>query len=248
MAGVGWGLVGLIRGVWVGGLNSVWNNNISLLSIHVYLRGIKLLHRAPDGASWEPMEQTNVIFRLPTNIDGIHGVSYVPLTKYVKSRFTRAPGMFFPPPRGSDPDMHNNTCVQHVPWCMPGSLTSGFLSRPQWGPICPKMGSPCLGWFRCLPSFLRLYRRSDSVSGFLWSRRQGNVPGIPGACTTRNFMYLVRGPWDDYYNIIAGWRYNTWWPRKKWPPFFRRHFQMHFSERKHLNVDIILNEVCSNWQ
>ena len=26
-----------------------------------------------------------------------------------------------------DPDMHQGTCVTHVPWCMPGSLTSGFL-------------------------------------------------------------------------------------------------------------------------
>ena len=24
-----------------------------------------------------------------------------------------------------------------------------------------------------------------------------NVPGIPGACATRNFTYLVRGPWDN---------------------------------------------------
>ena len=45
-----------------------------------------------------------------------------------------APGMlgtFSPPPQVSDPDMHYGTCVTHVPWCMPGSLTSGFLwSRP----------------------------------------------------------------------------------------------------------------------
>ena len=46
--------------------------------------------------------------------------------------------------------------VTHVPWCMPGSLTSGCL----------------------------------------WNRRRGkNVPSIPGACTTCNFTYLVRGPW-----------------------------------------------------
>ena len=37
------------------------------------------------------------------------------------------PGTFFPPLRVSDPDMHYGTCVTHVPWCMPGSLTSGFL-------------------------------------------------------------------------------------------------------------------------
>ena len=30
-------------------------------------------------------------------------------------------------PRVSSPDMHHGTCVTHVPWCMPGSLTSGFL-------------------------------------------------------------------------------------------------------------------------
>ena len=58
------------------------------------------------------------------------------------------------PPRNSDPDMHHGTCVTNVPWCMPGSLTSGFL----------------------------------------WSRWRENVPGIPGACATRNFTYLLRGP------------------------------------------------------
>ena len=24
-----------------------------------------------------------------------------------------------------------------------------------------------------------------------------NVPGIPGACTTRNFTYLAKGPWGE---------------------------------------------------
>ena len=39
------------------------------------------------------------------------------------------PGTFSPPTRVSDPDMHHGTCVSHVPWCMPGSLTSGFLEN-----------------------------------------------------------------------------------------------------------------------
>ena len=34
------------------------------------------------------------------------------------------------------------------------------------------------------------------TGGFLWSRWQGNVPGISGACATCNFTYLVRGPWS----------------------------------------------------
>ena len=36
------------------------------------------------------------------------------------------PGMFSPPPRVSDPDMHHGTCVMHVPWCMAGSLVVSF--------------------------------------------------------------------------------------------------------------------------
>ena len=51
------------------------------------------------------------------------------------------PGTFSSPAQVSDPDMHYGTCVTHVPWCMPGSLTSGFLwSRPRGGsyPAFPK--------------------------------------------------------------------------------------------------------------
>ena len=53
-----------------------------------------------------------------------------PLTRYIKLRVVHAPGMrgtFSPPPRGSDPGMHHGTCVTHVPWCTPGSLTSGII-------------------------------------------------------------------------------------------------------------------------
>ena len=55
---------------------------------------------------------------------------YEPLARYVKLRVAHAPGMpgtFSPPPQVSDPDMHHDTCVTHVPRCMPGSLISGFL-------------------------------------------------------------------------------------------------------------------------
>ena len=52
------------------------------------------------------------------------------LARYVKLWVAHAPGMpgtFSPPLQVSDPDMHHGTCVSHVPWCLPGSLTSGFL-------------------------------------------------------------------------------------------------------------------------
>ena len=56
----------------------------------------------------------------------VHG----PLVRCVKLRVAHAPGMlgtFSPPPWVSDPDMYHDTCVTHVPWCIPGSLASGFL-------------------------------------------------------------------------------------------------------------------------
>ena len=75
----------------------------------------------------------------------------------LKIASAHAPGIpqtFSPSPQVSDPDMYHGTCVTHVPWCMPGSLTSV----------------------------------SFEIGG------GGNVPGIPGACATCNFTYLVRGP------------------------------------------------------
>ena len=49
--------------------------------------------------------------------------SYGPPARCVKLRVAHAPGM----PQVSNPDMHHCTCVTHVPWCMPGLLTSGLL-------------------------------------------------------------------------------------------------------------------------
>ena len=56
--------------------------------------------------------------------------SHGPHARYVNLRVAHAPGIpvtFSPPPRVSDPDMHHGTCVTHVPWCISGSLTSGWL-------------------------------------------------------------------------------------------------------------------------
>ena len=53
--------------------------------------------------------------------------SHRPPARYVKLRVAHMPGMFSPPPRVSDPDVHYGTCATHVPGWMPGSLTSGFL-------------------------------------------------------------------------------------------------------------------------
>ena len=55
---------------------------------------------------------------------------YGPLARYVNLWVVHAlgmPGTFSLPPRVSDPDMHHGTCVTHVPWYMPGSITSDFI-------------------------------------------------------------------------------------------------------------------------
>ena len=57
-----------------------------------------------------------------------------PLIRYVKVMVAHAlgmPGKFSLPPLGCNPGIHHGTCVTHVPWCMPGSLLSGFF-RSRW--------------------------------------------------------------------------------------------------------------------
>ena len=71
-----------------------------------------------------------------------------PLARYAKLRVTHAsgmPGMFSLPPLVGDPDMHHSTYVTHMPWCILGSLTSGFLwsrwrgKRSQYSPCMPNL-------------------------------------------------------------------------------------------------------------
>ena len=63
----------------------------------------------------------------------LHTYDQGPLTRYVKMWVAHAPGMsgtFSTPLRVSDPDIVtwlHGTCMMHVPSCMPGSLTIGFL-------------------------------------------------------------------------------------------------------------------------
>ena len=57
-------------------------------------------------------------------------IDHGPLARCVKLWGAHAPGIpvtLSLPPRVCDPDIHHGTCVAHVPCCMPGSLTSGFL-------------------------------------------------------------------------------------------------------------------------
>ena len=93
-------------------------------------------YRAND-LIWDPQSVSNFIlcvWNINMNVYIIHTKTYHwvngPLARYVKLQVAHAPGMpgtFSPPAWVNDPDMHHGTCVTHVPWCMPGSLTCGFL-------------------------------------------------------------------------------------------------------------------------
>ena len=88
----------------------------------------------------------HVITRLKSLIFVHHfAVFYGPLTRHVKLRVAHAPGMpgtFYPPSRVSDPNVHHSTCVTPVPWCMPGSLPSGFLWSRWRGKHSRRMRNP----------------------------------------------------------------------------------------------------------
>ena len=60
--------------------------------------------------------------------NGTYTMGLLPATPKLRvAHASRMPGTFSLPSRVSDPDMHQGTCVTHVPWCMLGSLTRGSL-------------------------------------------------------------------------------------------------------------------------
>ena len=104
---------------------------------------------------------------------GAHG----PLTRYLTLQVAHArgmPGTLSPPPRVSDPDMHDGTCVTHVPWCMSGSLTSGFL------------------WSRCQGKRSRHSRRMRNPQFYVSGKRPtaGNTTLVPYQLTQVTATHL----------------------------------------------------------
>ena len=94
-----------------------------------------------------------------------HTAGYEHLARYVKLRFVHAPGMpgtFSPQLRVSYPDM---------PWCMPGSLTSGFLLSRWWGinyPFSQHNIHSMLSYTTFYPQLIRFFRLCNNINGFLF--------------------------------------------------------------------------------
>ena len=68
------------------------------------------------------------------------------------------PGTLSPSPQVSDPDMHHGTCITHVPWCMLGSLTSGFLWNRRRGKTFPTFPA------HAQPAILRIWQEAHGMT------------------------------------------------------------------------------------
>ena len=97
------------------------------------------VQRKPNGEAIEARECEWISNCIPHFTE--HAMTYpwasCQIRKIAGAHAPGMPGTFSPSPQVSDPDMHHGTCVTHVPWCMPGSLTSGFLWNRRRGKMFP---------------------------------------------------------------------------------------------------------------
>ena len=170
------------------------------------------------------------------------------------------PGTISPTPRVSNPDMHHGTCVTHVPWCMPGSLTCGFLwsrlrgkrsrhsrrmRNPQFyvsgkRPIWPAWGPPG----SCRPQMGPMLAPWTLLWGQLF---MFCIPGCVNKHTNTDCSrWAAKGFCEDGHKrqsqMLATCAKSLLWmfthlPWTNWPPFPRRYFRAHFCEWKRLHFD-----------
>ena len=116
-------------------------------------------------------------------------------------------GKISPPPRVSVPDMHHDTCVMHGSWCMPVSLSSGFLWSRWWRKCsrhsrCMRNPQFCVSRKRPMPSnFFSYYPRppgtylvTPRLSRGLKKDRFASMitrPAIVPALTSSSKIYFV---------------------------------------------------------
>ena len=120
------------------------------------------------------MEQTAVSTRI--------WLATMPMARCDKLRVVHTPGipgMFSPPPRVSDPDMHHGMCVMHVPWCMPGSLTIGYVGGGGRSRHSRRMRNPQFYVSGIRPMWRHCDSRPIDVAG------DGRVLGIPAVSSWR---------------------------------------------------------------
>ena len=119
--------------------------------------------------------------------------------RFPRHRFQRKPLV-------SDPGMHHGICVTHVPWCMSGLLTRwGRENVPGifWQQLCNYYASIAMNDcdLKCNASFK--FMNLQTRQGISFTDIILDKIGVNGACATRNFTYLTRGPWRDVFLIYT---------------------------------------------
>ena len=117
-----------------------------------------------------------------------NAICWLRMRRECRERFPRHRGLAMT-------NMHHGTRVTHMPWCMPGSLTSGFL----WSLWREK----CSRHFRrmCTHNFTYLVRAP-------WNRQQGVKTHYEGPwrqCRMRHCMRIMLQPWNKRLYKSSGW-------------------------------------------
>ena len=115
----------------------------------------------------------------------------------------------------SDPDMHRGTYVTFLPWCMPGSLTSGFLWS-RWRGKCARhsrrMRNP-----QFYVSDKRFMAKNALPWRLVWVSPQYPYPWNFPSNVVRWAPWQpprVRSPWR--HRTVAGHVSGTSWPERTW--------------------------------
>ena len=128
------------------------------------------------------------------------------------------------------PDMHHGTCVTHVPWCMPGSLTIGFLWsrwRGKRSRHSRRMRNP-----QFYVSGQRPIQSSSRIS-ILLTDQSHKGHNAPVTCPTIHHAMHISVPqsalWDmgqEHCGICeTGLLCRQWWPHNIWSVIFNGRHQ-----------------------
>ena len=109
------------------------------------------------------------------------------IRKIAGARVPRMLGTFFPPPRVCDPDMHHGTCVTHVPWYMPWSLTIGFLWSRRRGKTFPAFPA------HAQTAILRIWQEAHAI--------RSDSASIEFSCRVTQVRSLDRGKCTGKYTV-----------------------------------------------
>ena len=141
-----WDLMSCMELIWA--TYTTWTHIINRISVKPECGNFVAL----SPSRWRKMHPQIVIPLIPMTrsvqmIMGMIAWASCQIRKIAGAHAPGMPGTFPPSPQVGDPGMHHGTCVTHVPWCMPRSLTSSFLwnrRRAKPFPAFPAHAQPAI--------------------------------------------------------------------------------------------------------